>query len=152
MRYQSDSITPHETWLDPNSFELCIFCKLYFDFVLTPEFKYKALVGVLSSSFWVLLPRPDFPGSRGVKKHYQLVLFWAHTLQSFFLISWRMQTLQRFLCTWTPQMKGQNVLRLNSQISQDGTFVHLIRFSIEHTFIYFTVKPVLSGHPLLSGQ
>ena len=41
------------------------------------------------------LPRPDFPGSHGAKKHYRLVLFWARALQSsYFLcfLSWRMQT------------------------------------------------------------
>ena len=41
---------------DPNSVELCIVCGLYFDFVLSRVFKYKALVGVLSSSIWVLYP------------------------------------------------------------------------------------------------
>ena len=41
----------------------------YPDFVLLPVFKYKALVGVLSS-----LARPNFPGSLGARKHYRLVL------------------------------------------------------------------------------
>ena len=39
---------------DRNSVELCIFCRLYFNFVLSPVFKYKALAGILSSSIWVL--------------------------------------------------------------------------------------------------
>ena len=53
MRRQSNPITPMERDLncfDPNSIELCIFYWLYFDFVLLPVFKYKAFVGVLSSS------------------------------------------------------------------------------------------------------
>ena len=41
----------------------------YPDFVLSPVFKYKAFVGVLSS-----LPRSNFPGSLGARKHYRLVL------------------------------------------------------------------------------
>ena len=70
------------------------------------------------------LPRSNFPGSHGSKKHYRLVLFRARSLHSFLYIiflSWRMQTLQR---AW-------NVWRLNSQISQDGTFVH-------YRFLYWT--------------
>ena len=53
MRRQSNPITPMECDLncfDPNPIELCIFYWLYFDFVLLPVFKYKAVVGVLSSS------------------------------------------------------------------------------------------------------
>ena len=54
LSINSGTITPHETLLDhcfdPNSIELCIFCELYFDVVLSPVFKYKVLVGVLSSS------------------------------------------------------------------------------------------------------
>ena len=46
MRRQSNPITPHETWLE-------LFWSK-FDFVLSPVFKYKALVSVLSSSIWVL--------------------------------------------------------------------------------------------------
>ena len=69
---------------DPNSIELCIFCGLYFDFVLLPVFKYKALVGVSSSSIWVLYQSRIFPCSHGAKKHHRLVLFWARTLQSFY--------------------------------------------------------------------
>ena len=77
MHRQSNPITPHETFsncFDPNSIKLCIFFGLYFNFLLSPVFKYKALVGVLSSSMSTL-PRPDFPGSHGAKKHYRLVLF-----------------------------------------------------------------------------
>ena len=46
MRRQSNPITPHETWLE-------LFWSK-FDFVLSLVFEYKALVGVLSSSIWVL--------------------------------------------------------------------------------------------------
>ena len=147
MHRQSNPITPHETFLncfDPSSIKLCIFFGLYFDFVLSPVFRYKALVGVLSSSMSTL-PRPDFPGSHGAKKHYRLVLFWARALQSFYflcLLSWRMQTLQWFLRTSTPLTKSQarNVWRLNSEISQDGTFFHYPFFCIKHSFIYFLLS------------
>ena len=47
---------------DPNSIELCIFCGLYFDFVLSPVFQYKNL-------YLSTLPRPGFPGSHRVKKN-----------------------------------------------------------------------------------
>ena len=97
---------------DPNLIELCIFCGLYFDFFLSSVFKYKALVGDLSSFIralyqgWIFLAATE-------QKRYRLVVLWARferALQSFsfFLcfLSWRMQTLQRFLRTWTPLMKG----------------------------------------------
>ena len=35
---------------------------------------------------------------------------------------------------------GRNVWRLNSQISQDGTFVHYPFFCIEHSFVYFLLS------------
>ena len=54
MRRQTNPITQHETWLKLFWSKLCIFCGLYFDFVLSPVFKDKPLVGVLSSSIWVL--------------------------------------------------------------------------------------------------
>ena len=48
MRRKSNPITPHETclelfWSKFNCIELCIFCGLHFDFVLSPVFNYKAL-------------------------------------------------------------------------------------------------------------
>ena len=76
------------------------------------------------------LLRSDLSGSHVAKK---LVLFWVRALQSFFFtffFSWRMQTLQR----------ARNVLRLNSQISQNGTFVHYPFFCIEHSFVYFLLS------------
>ena len=105
---------------DPNSIKsikLCIFCGLYFDFVLSPVFKYKALVDVLSSSIWVIYQGLIFlaPMERQnitdlfsfERARFKLLIFLC-------FLSWRMQTLQR----------ARNVWRLNSQISQDGTFVH----------------------------
>ena len=72
IRRQSYPITPHEMWLKPFWW--------YPNFVLSPVFKYKALalVGVLSS-----LPRSNFPGSLGARKHYRLVLD-CKTVGSFF--------------------------------------------------------------------
>ena len=105
---------------DPNSIKsikLSIFCGLYFDFVLSPVFKYKALVDVLSSSIWVIYQGLIFlaPMERQnitdlfsfERARFKLLIFLC-------FLSWRMQTLQR----------ARNVWRLNSQISQDGTFVH----------------------------
>ena len=129
---------------DLNCFELCIFCGLYFGFVLSPVSpKIQSFNGRFIFLYLSTSPRPDFPGSHGAKKHYRSFCF-ARALQSccccffYFLCfpSWRIQTLQQFLRTWTTLMKGQarNVWRLNSQISQDGTFV-LYRF-LYWTFLY----------------
>ena len=72
MRRQSNPIMPHETWLELFSsnfkIELRIFCGLYFDSVLSPVFKYKALVGVLSSSNWLLYQGRIFLAAFGAKK------------------------------------------------------------------------------------
>ena len=68
--------------------------------------------------------KDEFSWQPRIEKHYRLVLFRARSLHSFLYIiflSWRIQTLQR---AW-------NVWRLNSQISQDGTFVH-------YRFLYWT--------------
>ena len=116
MRRQSNPITPHETWLE-------LFWSK-FDFVLSLVFKYKASVGVLSSSIWVLYKGRIFLATTDRKNITDLFLFRARSLHSFLYIiflSWRIQTLQR---AW-------NVWRLNSQISQDGTFVH-------YRFLYWT--------------
>ena len=92
------------------------------------------------------LPRSDFPGSHGAKKHYQITdLFfsWACALQNsyFFKCSFK-QTLQR----------ARNVWRLSSQISQDGTFVHypflvlnisLFVFSFPNSFRLFVCFDIL---------
>ena len=61
---------------DPNLIELCIFCGLYFDFFLSSVFKYKALVGDLSSFIralyqgWIFLAATE-------QKRYRLVVLWA---------------------------------------------------------------------------
>ena len=65
------------------------------------------------------LPRSDFPGSHGVKNSTDYFFFLSARITKFFFLflcflSRRMQTLQR----------ARNVWRLNSQISQDGPFVH----------------------------
>ena len=77
------------------------------------------------------LLRSDLSGSHVAKK---LVLFWVRALQSFFFyvffFSWRMQTLQR----------ARNVLKLNSQISQDGTFVHYLFFVLNIPLLTFSYR------------
>ena len=125
MRRKSNPITPHETWLE-------LFWSK-FDFVLSPVFKYKALVGVLSSSIWVLYQGRIFLAATDRKNITDLFCFErAHFIVFLYIIflSWRMQTLQQ---AW-------NVWRLNSQISQDGTFVHYPFFCIEHSFVYFLLS------------
>ena len=63
-------------------FSSCRFYPITNRFTNTPSIKYS-----FSGRFIFLhlssLPRSDFPGSHGAKKHYRLVLFWARALQSF---------------------------------------------------------------------
>ena len=77
---------PHETWLE-------LFWTVYFfagcilNFVLSPVSpEIQSFRGVFVFLYLSTLPRPDFPGSHGARKHYLLVLFWARTLQSFIII------------------------------------------------------------------
>ena len=52
-----------------------------------------------------------------------------------------MQTLQGFLRTWTPlKDQARNVWRLNSQISQDGTFVHYTFFVLNIPLFTFSYR------------
>ena len=51
--------------------------------VLSRVFKYEAVVSVFFFLHLSILPRSDFPGSHGRKKHYWLVLSWARALQIF---------------------------------------------------------------------
>ena len=129
----------HLNCLNPNSIELRIFCGLYFDFVLSTVIKYKALVGVLSSSIGQCLStlrESDFPAATEQKHMTDFFCFErAHYTTKFFIflcfISWRMQTLQR----------ARNFWRLNSQISQHGNFVHYPFFVLNiplFTLLYFT--------------
>ena len=140
------SIKPdHATWNVTWSLELCIFCGFYFDFVLSPVFKYKAVVGVLCSSIGVLYQGRIFLAATERKNITDLFCFErAHYKVFIFLcfLSWRMQTLQR----------ARNVCRLSSQISQDGTFVHypffvlnipLFTFSFRNFFPLFVCFEIL---------
>ena len=80
------------------------------------------------------LPRPDFPGSHGAKKHYRLVLFWARALQSFYFLcflAWRMQTCNDFYV-----LEARYVWRLNSQNMARRHFFSLPFFCIEHSLLF----------------
>ena len=72
---QSHHIKLDLNCFDPNSIELCIFCELYFDFASLPVFKYKALVGVISSSICVLYQGQISWQRWSRKKNYQLFCF-----------------------------------------------------------------------------
>ena len=114
-----DYTTWNVTWTVLTQIQLnCVFFAGYISiFVLSPVFKYKALVCVLSSSIWVLYQGWIFLGPTDWKNITDLFCFKrAHFKVFVFLcfLSWRMQTFQR----------AQKVWRLNSQISQDGTFVY----------------------------
>ena len=86
MRRQWNPITPHETWLELfwSKFNWTVyFLQAYFDFFLSPVFKYKALVGDLSSFIRALYQGRIFLTATE-QKRYRLVLLWAHALQSFY--------------------------------------------------------------------
>ena len=83
------------------------------------------------------LPRPDFPGSHGAKKHYRLVLFWARALQSFYFCAFlhgacKPATIFTYL---KPETSGD----WTHKIWQDGTFFHYPFFVLNIPFylLYF---------------
>ena len=80
------------------------------------------------------LPRPDFPGSHGAKKHYRLVLSARITKFLFFVLSCMAHAnLQRFLRTWSPK-------RLETELTKYGkTALFFITLFLYWTFpfIYF---------------
>ena len=127
MRRQSNPITPHETWLELfwSKFNWTVyFLRAVFRFLFITCIQIKRFRGRFIFPHLSNLPRSDFPGSHWAKTHYRLALFWARTTKFFIFfcfLSWRMETLQG----------ARNVWRLNSQISQDGTFVH-------YRFLYWT--------------
>ena len=120
MRCQSILITPHEMWLELFWLKFnwtVYFCGLYFHFCFIACTQIQSFSVCFIFLRLSTLPRLDFPGTHGLKKHYRLVCFKrAHFKVFVFLcfLSWCMQTFQR----------AQKVWRLNSQISQDGTFVY----------------------------
>ena len=151
MRRQWNPITPHETWLELfwSKFNWTVyFLRAVFRFLFIACIQIKRFRGRFIFPHLSNLPRSDFPGSHWAKTHYRLALFWARTTKFFFLfcfLSWRMETLQG----------ARNVWRLNSQISQDGTFVHypffvlniplftLLTFSYRNFFPLFVCFEIL---------
>ena len=145
MHRQSNPITPHETFLncfDPSSIKLCIFFGLYFDFVLSRVFKYKALVGDLSSFIralyqgWIFLAATE-------QKRYRRVLLWAHALQSFYFFMFCFMAyanLATILTHLNSNDEGLGPKHLETELTNITRrhFCSLPVFCIEHFFIYFT--------------
>ena len=105
--------------------QLCIFCGLYFDCIQIQSFS-----GHFNFLHLSTLPRSDFPGSQGAKKHHRLVLFrWAGAkfLVFYVFFLWRMQTLQRTRKRLETELT--NITRLH--------FCSLRFLCIERSFIYF---------------
>ena len=133
-----DHATLNVTWTVLIQIRLnCVF----FEGCIPPPLRFMACIQIQSSysgRFIFLhlstLPRPDFPGSHGAKKHYRLVLFWARALQSFYFLcflSWRMQT-----CNDSYVLEARNVWRLNSQNMARRHFFSLPFFCIEHSLLF----------------
>ena len=139
------------TWTALN----CVFfCGLYFDFVLSPVSpEIQSFLGRFIFLYLSTLPRPDFPGSHGVGKHYLLVLFWARALQSFIIIIIIISYVflpgvykpcnDSYVLELHWWRAGPKVWRLNSQISQDGTFVKMKTSSKKRITNPFREKSVL---------
>ena len=128
---------------DPNSIELCIFCKLYFDFFLSPVFKYKALVGDLSSFIRALYQGRIFLTATE-QKRYRLVLLWAHALQSFYFFVLFHGVCKPCNDSYVLEL---HLWRARPETSGDWThkyhqsrrhFCSLPVFCTEHFFIHFT--------------
>ena len=132
---------PHETWLELfwSKFNWTVyFLRAVFRFLFIACIQIKRFRGRFIFPHLSNLPRSDFPGSHWAKTHYRLALFWARTTKFFIFfcfLSWRMETLQG----------ARNVWRLNSQISQDGTFVHYPFFVLNIPLFTFINYSLLSG-------
>ena len=93
------------------------FCGLFFDFVLSPVFKYKALVGVLSSSIWVLYQGRSFLATTERKNITNLSCFKrAHYKVFVFFMFCSMGYANLSTCPKRLQTELTNIT--------DGTFVH----------------------------
>ena len=75
------------------------------------------------------LPRSDFPGSHGAKKHYRLVLFWARVLESFYFLMFSFMAYANI---------ATSPKRLETELTNitGRHFRSLPVFCIEHSFIY----------------
>ena len=121
--------------LDPNSMNLCSFCELYFDFVLSPVFKYKALVGVLSSSIWVLYQGQIFLATTERKNitdlfcferaHYKVFNFFMFSFMAYGKLATNLERLETELT---------NITRRN--------FCSLTVFCTEHYFNCFIFSAI----------
>ena len=126
----------YSSWKDP----ICIICVELFwsKFNWTMYFlrciRRQSCSGRFNFLHLSTLLRSDFSGSHAAKKTLPTCfVLSARTTNFFFFLrffSWRMQTLQR----------ARNVLRLNSQISQDGTFVHYLFFVLNIPLFTFSYR------------
>ena len=132
MRHQSHLITPHETWLELfwSKFSWTVyFLQALFQFCFIACIQIQSFSRHFIFLHLSTLPRSDFPGIQGAKKHYRLVLFWARTIQSFcffmfsFIVYANLSTSPKRLET-----ELTNITRWH--------FCSLPLFCIEHSFIY----------------
>ena len=145
MRRQWNPITPHETWLELfwSKFNWTVyFLQAYFDFFLSPVFKYKALVGDLSSFIRALYQGRIFLTATE-QKRYRLVLLWAHALQSFYFFMFCFMAyanLATILTYLNSTYEGLGPKHLETELTNITRrhFCSLPVFCIEHFFIYFT--------------
>ena len=96
-------------------------------------FKYKALVGVLSSSIWVLYQDRIFLAAMELKPLPTCFVLSARTTKFTFFFSfssWRMETLQR----------ARNVWRLSSQFKYHKTALSFIIHFLYWTFLYLILN------------
>ena len=122
---------------DPNSILWAVF-----------QFRFSACIQIQSFSGHFIflhlstLPRPDFPGSHGVRKHYRLVLFWVRVLQSFYFYVFfhgicKPCNDSYILEVSTNEGPGPKCLETELTNITRRHFCSLPVFCIKHSFIYF---------------
>ena len=135
MRRQSHPITPHETCLE--LFWSKFNWTVYFDFVLSPVFKYKAFVGVFSGRFIFLhlstLPRSDFLDSHVTTKNVTDLFCFERAHYKVFIFMFSFMAYAN-LATSPKCLETEltNITRRH--------FCSLPIYCIEHSFIYFLLS------------
>ena len=137
------SIKPdHATWNVTWTVLIQIqFCGLYFNFVLSLVFKYKALVGILSSSIWVLYQDRIFLAAMEWENITDLFCFECAYYKAFiFMFSFMaFANLAMVLTYLNSTNEGPDPKCLETELTNITRrhFCSLPVFCIKHSFIYF---------------
>ena len=107
------------------------FLRAFFRFRFIARIQIQSCRGRFIITFLYLstLPRSDFPGSHGAKKHYRLVFFWACALQNSYFFFYVFFHGVCKPCN-EPETSGDKARKYHNMSL-------LFVFCIEHSFIYF---------------